>query len=245
MKAMIFAAGLGTRLKPFTNDKPKALVELNGKTLLQHCIENLVRHGFTDLVINIHHFGEQIIDFLERNHNFGVHIALSDERDGLLDTGGGLKKAAPLLAGKEPILIQNVDILSNIDYNLLIETHKQSKALATMVVRDRVTSRYLLFDQHLTLKGWTNVKTGKVKESLPLNGDEQRLAFSGIHLIDPSFLNYITEEGKFSIIDLYLRLAHDHHIQGFHDTSSFWMDLGKPEELLRAGKLLKEKAIGL
>lgn len=241
MKAMIFAAGLGTRLKPFTNDKPKALVELNGKTLLQYCIENLVRHGFTDLVINIHHFGGQIIDFLEQNHNFGVNIALSDERNCLLDTGGGLKKAALLLADKDPILIQNVDILSDIDYNQLIETHKRSKALATMVVRDRVTSRYLLFDQQLTLKGWTNVKTGEVKESTPLTGNEQRLAFSGIHLIDPSFFNFITEEGKFSIIDLYLRLAHDHRIQGFHDTSSFWMDLGKPEELLRAGELLKER----
>ncbi|MDP4185992.1 MAG: nucleotidyltransferase family protein [Bacteroidota bacterium] len=241
MKAMIFAAGLGTRLKPYTETKPKALVELAGKPLLQHCIENLRKYGFTELVINVHHFGNQIIEFLEKNHNFGLSISVSDERECLLDTGGGLKKAAPLLTDSEPVLICNVDVLTDLNLNTLIEDHKSHNALATLVVRRRETSRYLLFDDHLSLRGWTNIKTGEVKESLPLNGEEQQLAFSGVHIVSPAFFNLITEAGKFSVIDLYLRLAKEHAIRGYIDNSPFWIDLGKPEELHRAEELLKAK----
>lgn len=242
MKALLFAAGLGTRLKEHTHDKPKALVSLADKPLLQHAIEHLKQFGISDITINVFHFAEQVISFVEENNSFGIDIHISDERDQLLDTGGGLKKAGTFLKGNEPILIYNVDVISNLDLNVLLKYHQEQKALATLVVRQRETSRYLMFDQNLQLAGWKNFSNGETIISRPESfADAQPLAFSGIHIIQPEFLELITEVGKFPIMDLYLRLAQNHSIKAFVDRSDLWMDLGKPEQLLAAEKLFSKK----
>jgi len=241
VKALLFAAGLGTRLKEHTQDKPKAMVCLAGKPLIQHAIEHLKKYGITDITVNVFHFAEQVISYLEENNSFGIDIHVSDERPQLLDTGGGLKKAGDYLKGDEPILIYNVDVISNLDLNVLLKYHQEQKALATLVVRQRETSRYLMFDQNLQLAGWKNFSNGETIISRPESfADAQPLAFSGIHIVQPELLDLITEEGKFPIMDLYLRLAKDHSIKAFIDRSDLWMDLGKPEQLLAAEKLLTE-----
>lgn len=230
---MIFAAGLGTRLYPFTADRPKALVEVRGKTLLQHAIEKVAKYGYNELIINIHHFGNQIIGFLEKNRNFGLDIRVSDERGSLLDTGGAILKAAPFLDGAEPFLVYNVDIIGNIDLNLLRVYHEERGGLATLVVRDRMTERYLLFDGSMRLSGWRNLKTGCENVPRPVK-KYNILAFSGIQIIEPAILKLVTETGKFPLIPIYLRLSHDFPIFGYHDPSSLWMDLGKPDQLKEA-----------
>lgn len=240
MKAMLFAAGLGTRLKPLTDNKPKALVEIGGITLLERCIRQLDRSGISDIVVNVHHFADQICDFLEANENFGLNIRVSDEREQLLDTGGGMLKAKALLAGNEPILLVNVDILTNLDFRSVWEAHSQHPALATLVVRRRQTSRYLLFNEGV-LSGWKNEKSGELKVSRPeLIDESEAFAFSGIHLVGPELLDLITETGKFAIIDLYLRLAKTETIRAFVDSKSVWMDLGKVDELAQAEELIKQ-----
>jgi NDP-sugar pyrophosphorylase family protein len=236
MKAMIFAAGLGTRLYPYTSDRPKALVEVSGKALLQLAIEKIAKYGYNELVINIHHFGDQIIDYLEKNRNFGLDIKVSDERDSLLDTGGAILKAAPLLEGVEPFLVYNVDVISNIDLKLFRAYHEERGGLATMVVRDRKTERYLLLDDTMRLSGWRNLKTGCERVSRQVK-KYNLLAYSGIQMIDPAIFKLITETGRFPLIPLYLRLSPDYPIFGYNDPSSLWMDLGKPDQLLEAGKL--------
>lgn len=242
MKALIFAAGLGTRLKEQTQNKPKALVSLAGKPLLQHAIEHLKSFGIEYIVINIHHFADQVIDFVKEHDFFGIKIDFSDERDHLLDTGGGLKKAESYLNGNEPILIYNVDIVSNLDLNKLLEFHRQNKALATLAVRQRKTSRYLMFNQNLFLSGWKNVSTGEAIISCEDSfGESQPFAFSGIHIVQPEILSLITETGKFPIMDLYLRLAKNHPIKAYIDQSDVWMDLGKPDQLAEAEKLFELK----
>jgi NDP-sugar pyrophosphorylase family protein len=238
VKALIFAAGLGTRLKEFTSNTPKALVELAGKPLLQHAIEKLIQYGINDITINIHHFADQVISFINNHHFTNAEIHISDERDQLLDTGGGLKKAAHFLIGEEPILIHNVDVVSNLDLKSLESFHLNSKSLATLVIRQRETSRYLMFDQYFQLAGWKNTATG---ESI-ISRDKtfaaaSPYAFSGIHIIQPELIKLITEEGKFPIIDLYLRLAKTEKITGYVDQSTVWMDLGKPEQLQKAENL--------
>lgn len=240
MKAMLFAAGLGTRLKPLTDNKPKALVEIGGTTLLERCIRQLGRNGISDVVINVHHFADQICAFLEANQNFGLNIQVSDERELLLDTGGGLLKAKSLLAGNEPILLVNVDILTNLDFGSVLEAHQKKPALATLVVRRRQTSRYLLFNQGV-LAGWKNEKSGELKVSRSeLIEQAEAFAFSGIHIIEPQLIDLITETGKFPIIDLYLRLAKTETIRAFVDSESVWMDLGKVDELAQAEALIKK-----
>lgn len=242
MKALIFAAGLGTRLKEHTSHKPKALVQLAGKPLLQHAIEKLIMHQITDITVNVYHFADQIITFLN-NHPFsGVQIHLSDEREELLDTGGGLKKAASFLRGNEPILIYNVDVISNLDLTSLEHYHTNSGALATLVVRQRETSRYLMFDQQMQLAGWKNFSNGETRISRnDLFSSSRPYAFSGIQVVQPEIFDLISEEGKFPIMDLYLRLAKTQQIHGFIDNSSVWMDLGKPDQLLRAEEMFKNK----
>lgn len=243
MKALLFAAGLGTRLKEHTQDKPKALVCLAGKPLLQHAIEYLKSFGISDITINVFHFAEQVISFIEENHSFGVNIHISDEREQLLDTGGGLKKAGTFLKGSDPILIYNVDVISNLDLNVLLNYHQQQNALATLVVRSRETSRYLMFDNDLQLTGWKNFSNGETLISrLDSFEKSHPMAFSGIHLIQPKLLDLITEEGKFSIMDLYLRLAKTQRIHALVDTSDIWMDLGKPDQLQAAEILFRDKA---
>ncbi len=238
MKAMIFAAGLGTRLYPFTIDRPKALVEVAGKAMLQRAIERVVEAGYNELVINIHHFGDQIIEFLRRNDNFGIPILISDEQEQLLDTGGALLKAANWLDGDGPVLIYNVDVLSEIDLKRFRDYHLEKGGIATLAVRDRKTARYLAFDESMQLSGWRNVITGE-EVSCRVCSPCKLLAYSGIQMINPGIFKLITETGTFSIISLYLRLARDHNVVGYNDQSSLWIDLGKPDQIIEAERVLK------
>ncbi len=241
MKALIFAAGLGTRLKEHTSDKPKALVQLAGKPLLQHAIEKLISHQITDITINVFHFADHVISFMESHPFPGVQIHISDEREELLDTGGGLNKAETFLAGSEPILIYNVDVIGNLDLNLLENYHTASGSLATLVVRQRDTSRYLMFDKDLQLAGWKNFSNGETRISREDTfAGSVPYAFSGIHIVQPELFELITEKGKFPIMDLYLRLARTEPIRGYLDTSTIWMDLGKPDQLQMAEMLFRK-----
>ena len=237
MKAMIFAAGLGTRLNDETLNKPKALVDVGGKTLLQHAIEKLKNEGVSEIVINVHHFSKLVISFLN-NSDFGIKIHISDETEKLLDTGGGLKKAAGFLAGDEPILIYNVDIISNLSLQLLLEEHLNSNSLVTLAVRKRETQRYFKFDETKQLVGWFNKKTGETKISRLANFETAvEMAYSGIHIIQPEIFSLMPENDRFSITDFYLELAKTHSIKGYFDDSELWMDVGKPEQLEEARRL--------
>ena len=236
MKAMVFAAGLGTRLKDETSLKPKALVEVGGKPLLFHAIEKLKKSGIAEIVINVHHFADQVIQYVNST-DFGIKIHISDERDLLLDTGGGLKKAARFFSGDDSVLIYNVDILSNIDLNQIKKQHLETGALATLTVRKRATQRYLKFSDK-QLAGWINKKTGETKISLPeLFVNAEEMAFSGIHIVQPEIFRLMPENERFSIIDLYLELAKTRKIMAFYDDSDLWIDVGKPEELEAARKI--------
>jgi len=237
MKAMIFAAGLGTRLNEETSDKPKALVDIGGKPLLQRAIEKLKNEGITEIVVNVHHFSELVISFLNE-HNFGIPIHISNETEKLLDTGGGLKKAARFFIGTEPILIYNVDIISNLNLQLLLEEHLKSGGLVTLAVRNRETQRYFKFDDNKQLVGWINKKTKETKISRPENFEQAiEMAYSGIHVIRHEILDLMPETDRFSITDFYLELAKTKVIKGFFDDSDLWMDVGKPEQLEEVRKL--------
>ena len=251
MRAMIFAAGLGTRLKPLTDTLPKALVPLAGKTLLQWQIERLKAAGITDIVVNVHHFPDMIINYLRDNDNFGCRIAVSDERDMLLETGGGLRKAKSLLLGigsresgnnDEPILICNVDILSNIDLPTLLQAYNPDE-MGVVVVSPRDTQRYLLFDETNRLCGWTNIATGEVRPaslaSSPNSLIATRLAFSGMQVLNPRIFDVmdkvVAEKGeKFSLIDLYLSIAEKEILRAFIPENYRMMDVGKIAQLSEA-----------
>lgn len=240
---MIFAAGLGTRLRPLTNNKPKALVELNGKPFLQRNIEYVKSYGFDELIINVHHFADQIIDFLKSNDNFGVKIVISDERGELLETGGGLKKAAPFFDDNQPFLVINSDILTDLNLSDFYNYHIQQKALATLAVRKRQSSRYLLFNPFNRLSGWYNTKTKESIFTSNVTSDNSNLrsyAFSGIHIIEPKIFPLIKETTKFSIIKPYLYLASQHKINGYLHDHSIWMDLGSVDKLKKAENLLNQ-----
>ena len=226
-KAMILAAGLGTRLRPITDTIPKALVKVGGRTLLEGAIRHLADYGVKEIVINVHHFADQVIQYLNQNRNFSLNITISDERDQLLDTGGGLKKVSRFFEGGMPFFVRNVDIISDLDLHSMMEQHLKSHALVTLAVRNRETSRYFLFDPNHRLCGWTNLKTGEKILSLESKMNLEMLAFSGIQVIGPEIFALITEEGKFSLTGLYLRLAKDHLIKGFQDRGSIWRDVGK------------------
>lgn len=233
-QAMIFAAGLGTRLKPLTDTMPKALVRVGGQPLLWHVIQKLKAAGYERLVVNVHHFAEQIVDYLKAKDNFGLDIRISDETDGLLETGGGIKKALPLFDPSEPILIHNVDILSNLDLsktrdftNLTVES--------VVVVSQRKTKRYLQFDDDMRLIGWKNVETGEVKgrEGCPL-------AFSGIHIFHPSLAPLMEDwPDRFPIMDFYLKVCADHVIRGFEAPHLKLLDVGKLDTLEQAEVFLE------
>jgi len=229
MKAMIFAAGLGTRLRPLTNDKPKALVEIKGKTLLEITITHLIKNGYEEIIINIHHFAEQVIDFLKQN-NFKARIEISDESEKLLDTGGGLKKAKWFFDDSNPFLVHNVDIINDIGLRKIYQTHLTNSSIATLAVRKRKSSRYLLFDEDEILCGWENINTGERIISQDRDSLTQ-LAFSGIHIIDPALFKYFPEDDKFSIIDVYLEAAKNERIKAFPHNNSFWQDVGRIEDL--------------
>jgi MurNAc alpha-1-phosphate uridylyltransferase len=247
MKAMIFAAGLGTRLKPITDHIPKALVPVAGKPMLERVILKLKAAGFDDIVINIHHFGEQIIDFLQVNNNFGVTIHLSDERDMLLDTGGGIQKARVYFEkSSEPFLVHNVDILSNVDLNDLYNAHLQNKSVATLLVSERKTSRYLLFNKQLKLRGWINKKTSEIKpKGLPYNNDYLEYAFNGIHVLSPDIYRYMDEQwkGAFSIIDFYMDTCQKTDIAGYLKKDLHLLDIGKPETLVEAEQFINNEQL--
>jgi len=231
MKAMIFAAGLGTRLRPITEKCPKALVEIGGYTLLELVIRKLKHFGFDEIIINVHHFANQIVDFLAAKHNFGIHIEISDETDLLLDTGGGLKKAAHFFADGKPFLVHNVDILSDINLLNLYNAHLQHNSLATLAVRKRDGSRFFLFNNELHLCGWANFATGEKRLCTTAENELFPLAFSGIHVVEPRIFDSISENGVFSIVDVYLRLANNNKIKAYSHDSSSWNDVGKTENL--------------
>lgn len=229
---MIFAAGLGTRFKPWTDKHPKALALVNGKSLLQRNIEYLSAHGINDIVINVHHFAEQIIKAVNDNSGWGSKIIISDETDAVLETGGGLKKAAHLLKA-DYIVIINADILTDLDLKAMIHQHVSSKALSTLAVSDRETSRYFLFDNKGLLSGWRNKKTGEEIISRPIPQYFEK-AFSGIHVISKKLFDHLTKEGKFSIVDVYLELSKNYPIQAFDHTGKKFIDVGKPDTVAKA-----------
>lgn len=235
MKALIFAAGKGTRLKPFTDHHPKALAKVNGVALLERNIEYLKTFGIKDFVINIHHFGEQILDFLNANNNFGVNIEISDERNHLLETGGGLLFAKKLLEKDPFFLAMNADILTDLNITKLVEAHISMGSLATLAVSDRQSSRKLLFNKSLVLCGWHNQNTGETRGGDPLSLEIKELAFSGIHCISSEIFSKIAQQGKFSIIETYLDLMTTNRIIGYPHTAR-WVDVGRPESIITAEK---------
>lgn len=243
MKAMIFAAGIGSRLKPLTDKMPKALVPINGKPMLEHVLVKLKADGFLDIVINIHHFGEQIIRFLESNNNFEMDIKISDERDYLMDTGGGIKHAASYLGGQEPFLVHNADILSNVDLKAMYQYHSTSDSLATLLVSNRFSTRQLFFDKNKNLCGWRNNETGEVKPAYPYMDCSKlsEFAFGGVHVISPKIFEYMDEwTGKFSIINFYLSVCPKAPICYYTTDMLELMDIGKPETLAEAGEWVRK-----
>lgn len=227
---MILAAGKGTRMLPLTEHKPKALVEIQGTTLLEHTIRYLKYYGITEVIINVHHHAVQIIDFVEQNQLFGLSISFSDEQDLLLETGGGLYKARHFFNDNQPFVLTSCDVITNLDLQAMLRYHQQQNALATLAVKQRESSRDLLFDTDYRLCGWHHNSTGEtrmIKEEEPAF----RLAFSAVHIINPALFGLITERGRFSIIDVYLRLAITQKITGFEHNQSAWFECGN------AGKL--------
>ncbi|SMC49836.1 nucleotidyltransferase family protein [Moheibacter sediminis] len=234
MKAILFAAGLGTRLKPFTDNHPKALAVVNGKTLLERNIEYLKSFGINEFVINVHHFTDQIKDFLGSKNNFGVTIHISDESDEVLETGGGLVKARKFLEN-DTFLVMNVDILTDLDITHLIQVHEKHKPIVTLAVSDRTSSRKLLFEKDMWLKGWKNHSTGeKIIES-----DEVLIefAFSGIHIIEPELFAMLPKSGKFSIMTNYMELMKSEIIMGYDHSGGKLVDVGRPESVTEAEKM--------
>ncbi len=238
MKAFILAAGLGTRLKPITNKLPKALVKLNGIPLLEIVIKKLIKYGFNEIIINVHHFANQIIEFLQLNNYFNTTIIISDERDLLLDTGGALKKASCLFNDNLPFLIHNVDVLSNINLRELFEYHTTQNSAVTIAVQKRISTRYFLFDHEKNLCGWKNVKSGETKIVRKPSGDLSEYAFSGIHIVNPSVFKNFPAKDVFSIIDFYLALASKNKITYYEHNENFFFDLGTIESLIKAEEFL-------
>jgi len=247
MKAMILAAGLGTRLRPLTDKRPKALVEVAGRTLLEITLSRLRAFGIREAIINAHHFADMVVEYLKANDNFGMRVEISRE-EVLLDTGGGLKKAAWFFLehsnrSDEPFLLHNVDVMSTIDFGRMVQVHNDSRALVTLAVQQRATSRYLLFDEQHQLCGRRAGSEGNeelVRPAQPM----QALAFSGIHIISPRLLTMMTEDGVFSIITSYLRLAgQGEKIVGFRADEYYWRDLGRLEDLKRAAQDFKQEAV--
>ena len=245
-QAMIFAAGLGTRLKPLTDTMPKALVRIGGEPLIKHVVLRLKEAGFQRIVVNVHHFAQQIIDYLEENEHFGLDIRISDETEQLLETGGGIKKARDLFDPHSPVLIHNVDILSNVDLTAFYDHACSSGAEATLLVSERQTKRYLLFDEEYRLVGWTNKETGEVKSPHNWVKDElqslQMLAFSGIHVFSPALFPMMDQwPDRFPIIDFYLKACATHPLSGYVADNLRMIDVGKLDSLQQAEEFLLDK----
>jgi NDP-sugar pyrophosphorylase family protein len=247
MKAMILAAGLGTRLRPLTNDRPKALVEVDGQTLLAITLARLRDFGVSEVIVNVHHFAHMVVDYLKSNNHFGMRVEISREED-LLDTGGGLKKAGWFFlegssGSDEPFVVYNVDVLSTIDVTSMVQFHREHKGLATLAVQQRETSRYLLFDEQSRLCGR---RAGKDQEAeiVRASGEMRARAFSGIHVLSPRIFKLMTEDGAFSIITSYLRLAaQGENILAFAADEYYWRDLGRAENLAQAETDLKNQVL--
>ena len=235
-KSMILAAGLGTRLKPWTDKHPKALAIVNGKSLLQRNIEYLQQYNIYDVVVNVHHFADQIIDAISLNKGWGSNIIISDETDVVLETGGGLKKALPYLQDSSFFVLMNCDILTDLDLSKLINYHKQQNPLATLAVTNRKTSRYFLFNSENELCGWRNTTTGEEKIAKPSEIYFEK-AFSGIHVLSNRIFSLMQQEGKFSMIDVYLSLAATEKIKCFDHSDTKFIDVGKPESIVKAETL--------
>jgi NDP-sugar pyrophosphorylase family protein len=230
MKAMILAAGKGTRLLPLTENKPKALIEVQGVPLLEHTILYLKYHGIDEIIINVHHFASRIIDFIKEKKSFGIRIEFSDESDELLDTGGGLYKAREFFNDEKPFLLISSDVITNLDLNALYLFHKKNNPLVTLAVKHRKSSRDFIFDQDYHLCGWHNNITGETR--MVRNVDHPiKIAFSTIHMLNPLIFEHIDERGCFSIIDVYLRLASKHSIMGFEHSQSAWFECGRIDNL--------------
>ncbi len=233
MKAMIFAAGLGTRFKPWTDAHPKALAVVNGKSLLQRNVEYLQSQGITDVVVNVHHFADQIEEAVTQNNGWGSRITISDEREEVLETGGGLMKARHLLDGDTPFITINADILTDLDINQLLAFHREQGALISFGISARETSRYFLFNSGNRLCGWTNTKTGERKITLA-HDNLHPMAYSCVVVFEPAVFPLIRQSGKFSLTDMYLDLAPEHKIMGYVHSGDRWMDVGKTESVAKA-----------
>jgi NDP-sugar pyrophosphorylase family protein len=232
-KAMIFAAGLGTRLKPWTDSHPKALAMVNGKSLLQRNVEYLQQAGIKEVIVNVHHFADQIIAAIAQNKGWGSTITISDEREEVLETGGGLQKAAWYFEGETDFVVMNADILTDLDMPAMIAQHQQTGALSTLATSNRKSSRYFLFNRQQELCGWENVQTGEqkiVRKEEPLHQE----AFSGIHIINTALFPLIEQRGKFSMVDVYLTVASKSSIQSFDHSGSKFIDVGRPESIEKA-----------
>ncbi len=245
MKAMIFAAGLGSRLRPLTDSMPKALVAIGDKPALQHVIEHISSVGITDIVINVHHFSEQIIQFLEANNNFGLNITVSDESSLLLDTGGGLLKALPLLGNKQPVLLHNADVWTDAPLAEMVESHLKSGVDASLLAWDRATSRKLLFDADGLMRGWINTATGETRPSSCCLPNLAPLAFGGVHIINPSLFAALEEYGRaegdiFSMTPFYVNACQEAKISRFTPLAPFnWFDIGRPQSLSFASEFVR------
>jgi len=237
MKAMIYTAGLESRLRPEAEGLPRALMPVNGEPLLGMLIRRLADSGFAEIIINVHHFATPITEFINQMSFAGLRVEISDETDVMLDTGGGLKKVAWFFDDNRPFLIYHLDVLSDINLPDLYRSHSDSGALATMVIRNRETSRFLLFNRKMMLCGWENRETGERQIARPGPDDLQPFAFSRIQVVSPLIFSFIKEKGPFSLVELYLRLAAAHLIRGYPDNESIWMDLGREDGLLEAEKL--------
>lgn len=237
MKAMIFAAGLGTRLRPLTNDRPKALVEVKGMSLLEINIRRLIHFGVTDIIINTHHFAEKIEAFLDSRDHFGIRIVTSYEVEKPLETGGGLKKAAWFFDDAQPFFVCNADILSDIDLSKMYATHCASDALATYAVQQRTTSRYMLHDTEGVLCGWMNAATKRVRMGR-MATELSMYSFSCFHVIHPAIFETVPSEDFFSMIDWYLKICGAHKILGYRHDDDVWCDVGKPETLEEAAHII-------
>jgi len=236
MKAMIFAAGLGKRLERLTENIPKALVEINGKTSLHIAVEKCSYYGFSDIIINVHYFADMVEAEVARLNNLGYRISVSDERDMLLENGGGLYKARNFF-DHNPFLLYNVDIISDLDLSALFRLHTEKKGLATLAVRNRPGKRLLLIDNQGQLRGWRNISTGKQILSGATSEGLTEIAFSSLHIVEPEIFNYMTE-GIYTMVELYLRLAADHNIFTLKHDEGYWVDVGTPESLEHVRKLL-------
>lgn len=230
MKAMILAAGLGTRLKPLTDNIPKALVEVGGFTMLELSIRYLKKFGFKEIIINIHHFADQIIDYVNSHGQFGIEINFSDERDQLMDTGGAIVHGSSLIQGGGPFLLMGVDVLTDLDLHKMIRFHNEQDPLVTLAVKDRETTRSLLFDNNMQLRGWRDNRSGEIK-GRNLENAVHALGFSVVQIIQPEIFEWIEEKGAFPIMELYLRLMDFHKIVGFRHDENTWLEFGRTDRI--------------